>query len=104
MVKGLARLCAGHAMACRPRMLTWSPPVFPGGRLLPNDAGHSSGLPGALKGLFHHVSIKGRFLPARFAAFGVDARPRSSQRRVSAGSMTSSISRKLAMFSPLPWR
>ncbi len=51
----------------------------------------------------YQVSTKGRFLPARGAGLGAAFNPRSSQERVSCGSITASISRKLAMLMALPF-
>src|SRR4051794_18441759 len=50
----------------------------------------------------HHVSIQGRFFPVRAGGFGTERRPAKIQRRVSAGSMTLSISNTEAIETALP--
>jgi hypothetical protein len=50
----------------------------------------------------HQVSTHGRFLPVRALVGGNERKPAMTQERVSAGSMTSSISNKVAALSALP--
>ncbi len=50
----------------------------------------------------HHVSTKGRFFPVRGLVDGSERNPAMTHERVSAGSMTSSISNKVAVLSALP--
>src|SRR6266702_1183295 len=50
----------------------------------------------------HHVSMQGRFFPALAAGFGTERRPAMIHRRVSAGSMTLSISNTDAIETALP--
>ena len=50
----------------------------------------------------HQVSTQGRFLPVRGGGGGQARRPSTIQRRVSAGSMTSSISNRDAVLIALP--
>jgi hypothetical protein len=51
---------------------------------------------------FHHVSTLGRFFPVLGLAGGSERNPAMIHERVSAGSMTSSISNKVAVLSALP--
>ena len=50
----------------------------------------------------HHVSMHGRFFPFLDSGFGTERSPAMIQRRVSAGSMTLSISNTEAMETALP--
>ena len=50
----------------------------------------------------YQVSMQGRFLPARGGTGGAERRPAMIRARVSAGSITSSISKCIAMLSALP--
>ncbi len=50
----------------------------------------------------HHVSMQGRFLPLRGGGGGQALSPSTIQRRVSAGSITSSISNREAVLIALP--
>ena len=50
----------------------------------------------------HHPSTQGRFFPSRGATGGIDRRPATIQRRVSAGSITSSTSHRDPAFRALP--
>lgn len=52
--------------------------------------------------MVYHASIAGRFLPVRCAGGRIELRRFASQLRDSAGSMTSSMPKMVAMLSALP--